>query len=291
MNYVAPQAAAEFRIGPALRFSARSTWSNASLALQMSWPWLSILTALELMARIPPGYPVSLAVAAPAGADPVLIGLLLVLKLIATSSLAVNWTRFLLLGEVNTGWDRLRVDRPVWRLAWSAVLIWLACTGVFLLGGFVPFILLPLLADFTGYALPEFPRAVPPGGSWMDSPWTPIIAVSAVCGIMSGLPFVQRLSIKQAAISLGRDDYGLGDAWRDSAGQPFRIVLFSFAVAAGVLVVWTLALLVASQTAGAGPLGTLAGAVAAAAASGLTIILVTTSVAVLFGMLVEGREV
>ncbi len=273
-----------------MRFGLRSTWTNAFLALQMSWPWLMILTGLELIARIPAGYPFSLAVASPAGVDPVLVGLLLAVKVIAMSSLAVNWTRFLLLGEVSTGWDRLRVDRPVWRLAWSAVLIWLACTGVFLLGALVPFILLQILADFMGSPLPEFPRYLPTSG-WTESPWAPVIGISAVFGLMSGLPFVQRLSIKQAAISLGRDDYGLGDAWRDSAGQPFRIVLFSFAVAAGVLLVWMLALFIAGQAASAGVAGLLAGALAAAAASGLSIILATASVAVLFGMLVEGREV
>lgn len=292
MNYAGPIAVAEFRIGPAWRFGISSTWENAGLALQMSWPWLVILTTLELAARLPPGFPLGLLFQPGAGmADPVLAGLLMVLKLIALSSLAVSWSRFLLLGEVATGWDRLRVDRPVWRFACNALLIWFACSGVFLLGSLISFVALPLAAQFAGYALPDFPRALPGVGAWLRDPWMIIIAASLLIGLLAGLPVVQRLSIKLIAIALGREDYGLGDAWRDSGGQPFRLISFTFAVTALVFLIWAVALVLSLQLAGSGAPGVLASAVATATASGLATILATASVAVLFGLFVEGREV
>ena len=293
MNYAGPFAAAEFRIAPALRFGIRSTWDNAGLALRMCWPWLVILTGLELAARLGPGYPLSLLLhAAPSVDDTgaVLIGLVMALKLIAVSSLAVNWCRFLLLGEIATGWDRLRVDRPVWRFACNALLIWFACSGVFLLGGLISFVALPLVIQFSGYALPAFPHAVPPSSEWLQNPWTLIVVTSLLLGVLGGLPIVQRLSIKLVAIALGREDYGLGDAWRDSGGQPLPLVAFTVVITAFVALVWTVALLAALQFGSAGAWALLAGA-AAAIASGLTVILATASVAVLFGMFVEGREV
>lgn len=293
MNYAGPILAAEFRIAPALRFGLRSTRDNAALALQMTWPWVAILAGLELAARLPAGYPLSLLQPgghAPA-ADPMLVGLLLIIKLMALASIAVSWSRFLLLGEVATGWDRLRIDRPVWRLAWNALLVWLACTGVFLLGAVLPLVLLPGLLKFAGYALPDLPRTLPAAGQWLEDPWAAIIAVSLVTGFLSGLPFVQRLSIKLTAIALEREDYGLGDAWRDSAGQPLRLVLFTFVTAAQVFAVWGVAFLVVHEIGGVGSASLVLGALAAATASVLSTLLATASVAVMFGMFVEGREV
>lgn len=292
MNYSAPLLAAEFRIAPALLFSFRSSWSNAGLALKMGWPWLAILGALELVAGFPPGFPIGLVTTGPlTGLNPVLVGLFLALKLMALSSLAVMWTRFLLLGEVSTGWDRLRIDRLVWRFASNTFLIWLACAGVFLLGSIVSLVLIQLGAGLAGFALPGAPLALPPPGAWLQAPWAAILSVAAFLGVMSGLPLVLRLSIKQAAIAMGRDDYGLGDAWRDSAGEPFRIVMFTFTIALGVVLAWAGALLAVHFGSNGGVTGMLTGAVAAALVSGLTTILVTTSVAVLYGMLVEGRDV
>jgi hypothetical protein len=292
MNYSAPIAAAEFRIGSALRFSFRSCLSNAALCLRMVWPWLAILGAVEVAAGFPPGFPLTLAFTGPQeAADTVLIALFLALKLMALSSIAVIWTRFLLLGEVSTGWDRLRIDRAVWRLTANMLLIWLACAGVFLLGGILSFLFLQVLAGLVGYPLPPGPLTLPLAGPWLEPPWLTILVISVFLGVMSGLPLVLRLSIKQAAIALGRDDYGLGDAWRDSSGEPFRLVIFTFAIAGCVLLLWTAAMFMVQYGWTAGSTGILASAVAAALASGLATILVTTSIAVLYGMLVEGRDV
>lgn len=294
MNYAGPLAAAEFRLGPAWRFSVTSTWDNAGLAMQMSWPWLAILTGIELAARIPFGYPLGLILQPAvqgAGPDPVLVLILLAIKLIGLSSLAVNWSRFLLLGEIATGWDRLRIDRPVWRFACNALLIWFACSGVFLLGALISFVALPLALQFAGYALPEFPRSVPPMNLWLQGPWSMIIAASLLAGLLGGLPVVQRLSIKLVAIALGREDYGLGDAWRDSGGQPLRLVSYTFAVTALIILAWAAAVFVTIQLGSGTAMGVLAGGLAGAIAGGLATIFVTASVAVLFGLFVEGREV
>ena len=177
-----------------------------------------------------------------------------------------------------------------WRFACNALLIWFACSGVFLLGSLISFVALPMLVQFSGYTLPEFPRAVPPASEWLQDPWTLIIAGSALLGILGGLPIVQRLSIKLVAIALGREDYGLGDAWRDSGGQPLPLAAFTFAVTALVAVMWAASFLITLQFGTAGASALLASATAILA-SGLTVIFVTASVAVLFGMFVEGREV
>ena len=293
MNFAGPLAAAEFRIAPALRFGLRSTWDNAALAVQVFWPWLAILSGLELAARLGPGYPLALlwpgAVAQ--RPDAVLAGLLLALKLLAFASLGVSWSRFLLTGEIATGWDRLRIDRAVWRVACNALLIWFACSGVFLLGGIISFVALPLIAQFAGYPLPEFPRAMPAAADWLQNPWPSIIAASVLLGVLSGLPIVQRLSIKLVAIALDREDYGLGDAWRDSGGQPLHLASFTFAITALVVVVWLAAGIVAAQMGNQTAAGLLASGLATAVASGLTVILATASVSVLFGVFTEGREV
>lgn len=293
MNYAGPFVMAEFRLAPALRFGVSSTWDNAGLALKMCWPWLAILLVLEIAARLGPGYPLSLLLqAAPAAQQDrtVVVSLLLAVKLLAMSSLAVNWSRFLLLGEIATGWDRLRIDRPVWRFACNSLLIWFACSGVFLLGSLISFVALPLLAQFSGYTLPEFPRAVPPLSEWLHHTWTLIITGSLLLGILSGLPIVQRLSIKLVAIAVDREDYGLGDAWRDSGGQPLPLVAFTFAVTGLITLVWVASFMVSLQFGTVGASALLA-SVAATLASGLTTILATASVAVLFGLFVEGREV
>lgn len=294
MNYAGPIAAAEFRIGPAWRFGISSTWDNALYALQMCWPWLALLTGLDLAARLPAGFPLALLIpplSAGVEAGAMLTGLLMGLKLIAISSIAVNWCRFLLLGEVAIGWDRLRVDRAVWRFACNVLLIWLACSGVFLLGGLISFVALPLIVQFAGHALPEFPRSIPPPAEWMQSPWLIIIGLSLLLGLLGGLPVVQRLSIKLVAIALGREDYGLGDAWRDSGGQPMRLATFTFAVTALLVLVWAVSFLVGYQLDDVSAAGQLVSAAAAAIAGGLTVILGAASIAVLFGMFVEGREV
>ncbi len=290
MNYAGPLAAAQFRMGAALRFNVRSAWDNAAIGLRMCWPWLVVLTGLDLLARLPAGYPLSLLLLPARGVDPVLAGLVLAVKLIAVSSLAVSWSRFLLLGEIATGWDRMRVDRPVWRFACNVLLIWFACSGIILLGGLVTFIAIPVAASFAGYALPDVPHALPQTSGWLQNPWMLVVAASLLIGILGGLPVVHRLSIKLTAIAMGREEYGLGDAWRDSGGQPLRLVAFSFAVVLLVAATWAAAFLVSWQF-GDATAASLVGSAAAAVATGLTVILATASIAVLFGIFVEGREV
>jgi len=136
MNFAGPFAAAEFRIAPALRFGISSTWENAGLALRMCWPWLVILAGLDLAARLGPGYPLSLLLhPAPTGDEDsvVLVSLLLAVKLLAVSSLSVSWSRFLLLGAPRGG-TGCALTVQCWRFACNALLIWFACSGVFLLG-------------------------------------------------------------------------------------------------------------------------------------------------------------
>jgi len=293
MNYAGPIVVVKFRLAPALRFGVSATWNNASLALKMCWPWLVILTGLEIAAGMGPGFPLSLLLqTTPSGYEDraVLVSLLLAVKLLAVSSLAVNWSRFLLLGEIATGWDRLRIDRPVWRFACNSLLIWFACSGVFLLGSLISFVVLPLLVPLSGYALPEFPRAMPPLSEWLHDTWTLIIAGSLLLGILGGLPIVQRLSIKLVAIAVGREDYGLGDAWRDSGSQSLPLVAYTFAVTGLVTVVWAASFMASLQFGPVGAFALLASA-AATLACGLTTILATASVTVLFGLFVEGRDI
>ncbi|MEI7601828.1 MAG: hypothetical protein WCJ41_21245 [Aestuariivirga sp.] len=293
MNYAGPFVVVKFRLAPALRFGVSATWNNASLALKMCWPWLVILTGLEIAAGMGPGFPLSLLLqTTPSGYEDraVLVSLLLAVKLLAVSSLAVNWSRFLLLGEIATGWDRLRIDRPVWRFACNYLLIWFACSGVFLLGSLISFVVLPLLVQLSGYALPEFPRAMPPLSEWLHDTWTLIIAGSLLLGILGGLPIVQRLSIKLVAIAVGREDYGLGDAWRDSGSQSLPLVAYTFAVTGLVTVVWAASFMASLQFGPVGAFALLASA-AATLACGLTTILATASVTVLFGLFVERRDI
>jgi hypothetical protein len=203
----------------ALKHSLKSTLRNLPFAFHASWPWLLIMLPLQLAAAfyIKNQLPV-LDESAP---DPKIAMQILslrmplgVLSLVAVSSIAVSWHRFVLMDEVPTGWNRLRVDAIVLRYIGNSLLIAALVAGVF----FLPAVFVVAMGDLTqglGYVLA-----------------LPLVAAALV--------LATRLNLKLPAIALDRTDFSLRDALRltrDNNGPilAFVSMAFSLVVAAGYL--------------------------------------------------------
>ena len=135
---------------------------------------------------------------------------------VAICSMAVNWHRFLLRDDIPEGWENLRLDGKVWRYAGNSLLISLIA-GLIFLAFFIVIVIAGLVMRALHGAAPGDPQA------WSLA----FVLLMLVSFAVSLLPliFMFRLSIKLPAIAVG-DDYGLGDAWRDSRGNNIR--LFGF---------------------------------------------------------------
>ena len=129
-------------------------------------------------------------------------------NLIALSSIAVNWNRFVLRDELPAAHGALRLDDPVWRYAGNWLLI--------ILMTFLPVAV--LIAILSALIPPAVILALP------------AVAVAGTAHFM--------LSLKLPAIALGRTDFGLTDAMKVSAGnfwQVMGVFLFNALIASAFL--------------------------------------------------------
>jgi hypothetical protein len=123
-------------------------------------------------------------------------------NLIALSSIAVNWNRFVLRDELPAAHSALRLDDLVWRYAGNWLLI--------ILMTFLPVAALALVLSAT-----MSPAAIL------------VLPAAAVAGTTNFM-----LSLKLPAIALGRTDFGLTDAMKASEGNFWQVM--------GVLLLWAL---------------------------------------------------
>ena len=262
----------------AFSHAVRSTTSNLSFAFHVSWPWMAvllpILVAGQLYVLAGAGNPE--AAATRAVPVQILVGLI---AMLAFSSIAVNWHRYILLDEVPRGSERLRMDDKVWRYFGNALLILLivgSAIGAFTLAT----ILAGVVIGLSGLA----------SGELSAGPFVAIFLI-AVAMMVFGVVAFYRLSIKLPAVALGRSDFGLGDAWRRSAGNLgplIGIALLYFLVGAGLSIV----LFVVSALFGLiGGLATVALVVAIQlVVNWVMTILGITILTSLYGFFVEGRS-
>lgn len=192
----------------AFSHAVRSTTSNLPFAFHVSWPWMAVLLPILIAGQlyVLAGVGDSQATTTRAIPVQVLVGLC---AMLAFSSIAVNWHRYVLLDEVPQGRERLRLDDKVWRYFGNAILIVLIigiCAGVIALAA----ILLGIAAGVVSVATDTAGFAALVGMLAMIAFFT--VAVF-------GLAAFYRLSIKLPAVALGRSDFGLADAWRSSAGN------------------------------------------------------------------------
>lgn len=185
----------------AISHALNSVWSYRQVAARIAIAWLPVL----LLCGIAEIYfaPPPLAADQIPSVPPVQIATFIV-SLIATSSMAVSWQRFILRDDVSRG---LRVDAHVLRYAGFSFLLLVATV--------VPAVLLLALSlVFQPVAVLALP------------------AVALIGGIIT------RLSIKFPAISLGDRAFRFADAWKASEGNFWPclgVFLLSWAITLGGL--------------------------------------------------------
>jgi hypothetical protein len=196
-------------IGPTISHMLSSTMNNLGFALRAQWPWVVVMAAIFAFIGLTTNFPSN---GTPAENEVyfrehpgqlgwfvfvLLIGILV--AMLAFSSIAVAWHRYVLLDEVPQGMAKLRLDGTVWRYFGNLILI-----GLLLMVAALPLTILVGL----------------------------LIAANPVLGIIGALvysalvmlPVIYRLSIKLPAIALERKDFRMGDAWKASAGNWWQIV-------------------------------------------------------------------
>jgi hypothetical protein len=196
-------------IGPIISHMLSSTMNNLGFALRAQWPWMAIMAAIFAFIGVTANFPVD---ATPAQNEvffrehpgqlawfmfELVIGILV--AMLAFSSIAVAWHRYVLLDEVPQGMAKLRLDATVWRYFGNLILI-----GLLLIVAALPLTILVGL----------------------------LIAANPLLGIIGALvysalvmlPIIYRLSIKLPAIALERKDFRMADAWTVSAGNWWQIV-------------------------------------------------------------------
>ncbi len=200
-----------FRAIPAVGHVLGTIAPNIGPAIRMSWPWLAIyaiVQAIGLMlfpdlAKMFAGDKDAFSNAA-LGTG-IMLATLLVLSTIAFSSIAVNWHRFMLLGEEPEGEDLLRLDALVFRYIGNAMLAGLIIGSLIV----VMTILFVIVAMFAP-----------------DNLGIILFVILFLALFLGSLVVYPRLFLKLPAIALGRDDYGFRDALADSAGNNLRIGFF-----------------------------------------------------------------
>jgi hypothetical protein len=186
-----------------------------------------------------------------------------------SSSIAVNWHRYILLDEVPTGLDRLRMDAVVWRYFGNAILVGLAAAAAVMPLAVAMSILLAVVG--MNVVVGSF-----------------VIAAIILVAVMS---FLYRWSLKLPAIALGRTDYGIGKAWQDTKGNHFRLAV----VGISFLVIMAGAGLVIQMIGnglenGLGAAGFLASLALQLLVNWIASILAVTILTSLYGFFVEARE-
>lgn len=238
----------------AISHALNSVWNYRQVAARIALPWLPLL----LLCGIAEVYfaPPEAAPGEIPSIPPIQIATFLV-SLIATSSMAVSWQRFILRDEVSRG---LRIDGNVLRYAGFNFLL--------LIATIIPSVLLLALA------LVESSAA--------------LLALPAVV-LIGGI--VTRLSIRFPAISLGNHAFTFRDAWRASAGnfwQCLGVFALSWALTLGGLFILILGGSALSQVNGA--LGDLAVTVAVIVMQLFYAIFNASIFTSLYGFFVERRE-
>lgn len=187
----------------AISHALNSVWSYRQVAMRIALAWLPVLLLCGIaeVYFAPPGVAADEIPSVP----PIQVATFLV-SLLATSSMAVSWQRFILRDEMSRG---MRIDGNVLRYAGFSFLLLIATV--------VPSVLLLALVLIT------------PGASVLALP-----AVVLIGGI------VTRLSIRFPAIALGDREFTFANAWKASAGnfwQCLGVFLLGWAITLGGLLV------------------------------------------------------
>ena len=255
----------------------RSTTDNMGFAFHISWPWVLMLLPFNVATNL---YMVLNGLESGGEPNPATLGkffaVLIPLGLasvVAYSSIAVNWHRYVLLDEIAQGWQRLRIDSLTWRYIGNFILVGLvagACA--------IPIVVVFLLIGFLIQGALE--------GTLIG------VFFALGAGVFYAFIFIvsYRLLIKLPAVALGRTDFSMGNAWRATKGNSWRML--------GLLILFVLCMLLVGAGMFAitylfGLLGTLGLSLAVAIqvmVNWVATILGVTLLTSLYGFFVEGRE-
>jgi hypothetical protein len=203
----------------AFQHAVRSTIKNIRFAWHVSWPWLLVLLPLKIAEQIYvqpvlPHLPETGPTPDQAAQLFVVLAPLWAVTIVAFSSIAVSWHRYVLRDIVPHGLERLAVDAPVRRYLGNLILLTFIIVGLLL----VPTTLLVVLGSQQGSIL-----------------LFPLIA-------MLSLMISFRLSLKFPAIALGLTDFRFASSFNLTKGQSGPIALYALLVlAVSVLVAFLLA--------------------------------------------------
>lgn len=261
----------------ALGHAFRSTMDNIGFAFHISWPWVLMLLPLNVATNL---YLVLNGLETGGEPNPAMLGKffavfipLALASIVAYSSIAVNWHRYVLLDEIAQGWQRLRIDGLIWRYIGNFILIFLILLACGIPVGAAVGLISYLLTTLWGEEM------------------LLVMLVPSVAALYA-LAFIAayRLMVKLPAVALGRRDFSMGDAWRATKGNSLRLL--------GLLILFVLCLLL--LTAGMfvitylfGLLGTVGLSLAVAIqvmVNWVATILGVTLLTSLYGFFVEGRE-
>jgi hypothetical protein len=195
--------------------SVRSVLDNIRFAFHISWPWMLAILPVHVASNV------FVAMNPPAEGQPyeprVMAAIFIsgLASMIAFSSIAVSWHRYILLDQVPQGMQRLRLDGTVWRYLGNTILIAL----IVFLGSLIPGFVIGFVAALLG-------------------PAAPFVTVPALF-VLSGLAvsYFYRMSVKLPAIALERQDYMIRNALNDTQGNTLRFVVLFLLVLAIVLTI------------------------------------------------------
>lgn len=194
----------------ALSHAIKSTTDNIGFAFHISWPWMLLLLPLNIITNIYLGlnvmhdpfqdlsqlYTENFGIVIP----------LTVASIIAYSSIAVNWHRYVLLDEVAEGWGRLRIDGLMWRYIGNVFLIVLILVAG-IVAAALAMVLVGLLLNLIMGEASLF-----------------LIVPVSVALYAYAIVAMYRLMVKLPGVALGRRDFGMRDAWRVTTGNSWQIL-------------------------------------------------------------------
>ena len=198
--------------GDAFGHAISSVRNNLAVAFELSWRWYIIIGITLLISTVIQYASIRSGTATP---FVTFVGLIAgVISLLAFSSIAVNWHRYILLDEMPRGSETLRLDRLTMRYFGNLLLLFLF---IFLIA-LVVVIPLALIGAATG----------------ADIFFTVLSVVIALP--IAGTLFM-RWGIKMPAIAVGKEDITFPVAWRltdGNNGPIFLVFLFNVLVTFGV---------------------------------------------------------
>jgi hypothetical protein len=247
----------------------KSTANNIRFAFHVSWPWLAVLLPVNIVSNLYITARHDMA-SASIETDVATVSFLVgAMEMVAFASIAVNWHRYILRDEVPAGLQRLRLDREVWRYFGNILLIGLTVIAIL-----IPAYLLFFALQHVGG----------PAGSLAGN-------IALLGALIFAVVTFYRLSVKLPGIAVGRTDYRMADAWKDTEGNFWRIfglvMLFVLVVAIATLIIFAAGYLLGMN---GGALGASFGIAIQVVIGWVVQILGVTMLTSLYGYLVEGRN-